>query len=199
MRRLTARALPTVVAGVLAFAPAAVGAQQADSVPRLGLSASSMLSLHAGVGQFEYAALGPEVGGTLDLGWFGSRRVRLSLGVDYLATTIDRADSLGVRGKGSAYVFSAFADVTAMGPLVRRITPYAGAGFGVDAVGTTISNEQIGTIYNTNVFNLHGQLGMLFYLTQRGRFQAEARFTGAHVVRRYGVRVGYVWLFNGLP
>ena len=199
MRRLTARALPAVIAGLAAFAPVAIGAQQVDSVPRLGLSASSLVSLHAGVGQFEHAALGPEVGGTLDLGWVGSRRVRVSLGIDYLATTIDRADSLGVREKGSAYVFSAFADVTAMGQLVRRMTPYVGAGFGVDAVGTTISNEQIGTIYNTNVFNIHAQLGALFYLTQRGRFQAEARFTAAHVVRRYGVRVGYVWLFNGLP
>jgi len=200
MRRLAARALPAVLAGIVALTVASVGAaQQVDSVPKLGLSASSMLSLHAGVGQFEYAALGPELGAALDLGWVGSRSVRLSLGIDYLATTIDRADSLGVREEGSAYVFTALADVTAMGPLVRRITPYVGVGFGVDAVGTTISNQQIGTIYNTNVFNLHGQVGALLYLTPKGRVQVEARFTGARVVKRYSVRVGYTWLFNGLP
>jgi hypothetical protein len=199
MRRLAAGALPAVLAGIVALTATRVGAQQVDSVPKRGLSASSLLSLHAGVGQFKYAALGTEVGGALDLGWLGSRRVRVSLGIDYLATTIDRTDSLGVREEGSAYVFTAFADVTAMAPLVRRMTPYVGVGFGVDAVGTTISNEQIGTIYNTNVFNLHGQVGTLFYLTPKGRFQAEARLTGARVVRRYGVRVGYVWLFNGLP
>ena len=196
---MAAGALPAVLAGIVALTASRVGAQQVDSVPKLGLSTSSMVTLHAGAGQFKYAALGPEVGGALDLGWFGSRRVRLSLGIDYLSTTIDRADSLGVREEGSAYVFTAFADVTAMGPLVRRMTPYVGVGFGVDAVGTPISNEQIGTIYNTNVFNLHGQVGTLFYLTPKGRLQAEARLTGARVVRRYAVRVGYVWLFNGLP
>ena len=151
------------------------------------------------MGQFEHATLGPEVGGSLDLGWMGSRRVRLSVGLDYLSTTIDRTDTLGVRERGSGYVFTAFTDVTAMMPLVRRMTPYAGVGFGVDAVGTTISNEEIGAIYNTNVFNLHAQAGTLLYLTPHGRLQVEARLTGARIVRRYAVRVGYVWLFNALP
>jgi len=150
------------------------------------------------VGQFEHATLGPEVGGSLDLGWMGSRRVRLSVGLDYLSTTVDRIDTLGVRERGSVYVFTAFTDVKAMMPLVRRMTPYAGAGFGVDAVGTTISNEEIGAIYNTNVFDLHAQLGTLIRLTPQGRLRAEARVTGARVVRRYGVRLGYTWLFNSL-
>ena len=184
---------------IVAFAPRGIAAQQGDSVPRLGLAASSAFSLHAGVAQFRHATLGTEVGVALDLGWLRSRSVRLSLGIDYLATTIDRADALGVRERGSGYVFTAFTDVTAMMPLVRRMTPYAGVGFGVDAVGTTIANEQVGAIYNTNVFNLHAQAGALFYLTPRRRFQAEARATGARTVRRYAVRIGYVWLFNGLP
>jgi hypothetical protein len=173
-------------------------AQLPDSTPRLGLGASSALSLHAGLGQFKHAALGPDVGAALDLGWFGSRLVRLSVGIDYLSTTIDRADSLGVRQRGTAYVFTGFADVNAMGPIRRRFTPYGGVGFGVDAVGTTIANDQVGGLYNTNVLNLHAQLGTLIRLTPRGRLRAEARVTGARVVRRYSVRVGYTWLFNGL-
>ena len=184
-----------VAAGFATRAPA----QQPDSTPQLGLSASSAISIHAGAGQFKHASLGPEVGGALDLGWIGSRRIRLAVGLDYLSTTITRPDSLGVRESGPAYVFTAFADVTALMPLVRRATPYAGVGFGVDAVGTSISNEQVGFLYNTNVFNLHAQAGSLFYMTPRTRFQVEARVTGARVVRRFGVRVGYVWLFNGLP
>jgi hypothetical protein len=188
-----------VIAGASALVSGSVGAQQADSTPRLGLSASSAIGLHAGAGQFKHAVLGTEVGATLDLGWIGSPRVRVSVGIDYLATTIDRPDSLGIRERGSAYVFTAIADVTAMTSLVRRVTPYGGVGFGVDAVGTTISNEQIGAIYNTNVFNLHAQAGALFYLTPRGRLQLEARATAARVVRRYGVRLGYVWVFNKLP
>ena len=95
----------------------------------------------------------------LDLGWIGSRRVRLSAGIDYLATTIDRPDSLGAQQRGRGYVFSALTDVTVMSSLTRLVAPYAGLGIGVDAVGTTIRNEQIGTIYNTNVFNVHGQVG----------------------------------------
>jgi hypothetical protein len=173
-------------------------AQQADSTPRLGLAASSALSVYAGMGQFKYSALGPDVGAALDLGWFGSRHVRLSVGIDYLSTTIDRADSLGVRQRGPAYVFTGVADVNAMGPIRRRFTPYGGLGFGVDAVGTTIANDQVGGLYNTNVLNLHAQLGTLIRLTPRGRLRAEARVTGARVVRRYSVRVGYTWLFNGL-
>ena len=174
------------------------GAQQPDSTPRLGLGASSALSVHAGLGQFKHAALGPDIGAALDLGWIGSRFVRLSVGVDYLSTTIDRPDSLGVRERGSGYVFTAFADVNAMGPIRRRFTPYGGVGFGVDAVGTTIANEQVGGLYNTNVLDVHAQLGTLIRLTPRGRLRAEARVTGARVVRRYSVRVGYTWLFNGL-
>jgi hypothetical protein len=188
-----------MIALLAALAPSWAGAQQADSTPRLGLGASSAISLHAGVGQFRHAALGTEVGAALDLGWIGSRRVRLAVGVDYLATTIDRPDSLGMRERGSGYVFTAFADVNAMGSLVRRVTPYGGVGVGIDAIGTTISNQQVGAIYNTNVFDLHAQAGGLFYLTPHGRLQAEARVTGARIVRRYGVRLGYVWMFNGLP
>jgi len=173
-------------------------AQKPDSTPTLGLGASGALSVHAGVGQFKHATLGPEVGAALDLGWIGSRLVRLSVGVDYLATTIDRTDSLGVRGRGSAYVFTAFADVNAMAPVARRFSPYGGVGFGVDAVGTTIANEQIGGLYNTNVLDLHAQLGTLVRLTPQGRLRAEVRVTGARVVRRYSLRVGYTWLFNSL-
>ena len=197
----TSRGAVSLVASVVALAVVAArtcGAQKADSTPRLGLGASSALSIHAGLGQFKHAALGPDVGAALDLGWIGSPLVRLSVGIDYLSTTINRPDSLGVRERGSGYVFTAFADVNAMGPIRRRFTPYGGVGFGVDAVGTTIANEQVGGLYNTNVLDVHAQLGTLIRLTPRGRLRAEARVTGARVVRRYSMRVGYTWLFNGL-
>ena len=190
-----------IVAIVIAasLAPAfAARAQQADSTPQLGLGASGALTVHAGFGQFKHASLGPEFGGALDLGWIGTRLVRLSVGVDYLATTIDRPDSLGVRERGSAYVFTAFADVNAMMSPSRRIAPYGGVGFGVDAVGTTIQNEQIGGLYNTNVLDVHAQVGTLFRVSSQGRVRAEARVTGARVVRRYGLRIGYTWVFNTL-
>jgi hypothetical protein len=187
-----------IAVAVLLVPCGATRAQQPDSTPRLGLGASSAVSVHAGLGRFKHASLGPEVGGVLDLGWIGSRLVRFSVGIDYLATTIDRADTLGIRARGSAYVFTGFADVNAMAPVARRFSPYGGVGFGVDAVGTTISNEQIGAIYNTNVFDLHAQLGTLIRLTPQGRLRAEARVTGARVVRRYGLRLGYTWLFNTL-
>jgi hypothetical protein len=199
MRRLAG----FLVLGVLV--PTMVAAQQVDSIPRrdstprLGLSASSALTAHVGVGRMKHAALGTEAGGALDVGWIGSRKVRLSVGVDYLSMTIDRPDSLGFRESGGGYVFTAFADVTVIPSLARRLSPYAGVGFGVDAVGTTISNEQIGALYNTNVLDLHGQLGAFYRLTPRGRLSLEARATGARVVRRVGVRLGYTWLYNGLP
>jgi hypothetical protein len=111
--------------------------------------------------------------------------------------TIDRPDSLGLRESGSGYVFTAFTDVTVFPSLSRRLSPYGGVGFGVDAVGTTISNEQFGALYNTNVLDVHAQAGALFRITPRGRLQLEARGTGARVVRRVSVRLGYTWLYNG--
>jgi hypothetical protein len=190
----------TIVAAVAVMvgAPTRAAAQRADSMPRLGLGASSALSVYGGVGQFKYGSLGRNVGAALDLGWIGSRHLRVSVGVDYLTTTITRTDSLGFRARGTGYVFSGLADLSLMGPIRRRFTPYAGIGFGVDAVGTQISNEQVGALYNTNVFEVHGQLGTLMRLTPRGRVHVEARAIGARVVRRYSVRVGYTWLFNGL-
>jgi outer membrane protein with beta-barrel domain len=182
--------------------PAALAAQQPpsrpDSTPRLGLGASSAINFHAGVGQVKHATLGVEAGGALDIGSIGARRVRLSVGVDYLAMSIDRPDSLGVRERGDGYVFTAFADVNVIPSLTRRLTPYGGAGFGVDAVGTTISNEQVGALYNTNVFDLHGQVGVLYRVTPNGRLSLEARGTGARVVRRVGVRLGYTLFYNQL-
>jgi hypothetical protein len=177
-------------------APASVAAQRADAPPRLGLGASSAFGLFVGAGAFPYSSLGPQLGGSLDLGWLGSRRVRLSVGLDYLSTTIYRTDSLGVRETGKGYVFSALADVNVMGSIARRITPYGGIGVGVDAVGTTIQNEQIGAIYNTNVFDVHVQVGALVRVAPRGRLSLEARGTGARIVRRVGFRVGYAWLYN---
>ena len=183
---------------VLIGASSAAHGQQVDSTPQLGLGASSALSLHVGVGQIKHASLGPEVGGSLDLGWLGARHARLSVGVDYLSMIIDRPDSLGVRERGGGYVLTALADVTILTSLARRVAPYGGVGFGVDAVGTSISNQQIGAIYNTNVFDLHAQLGTFVRVTPNGRVAVEARVTGARVVRRFGVRLGYTWFYNQL-
>jgi hypothetical protein len=187
------------LAALIVCVSAAAGAQQVDSTPKLGLGASSAITAYAGVGKFSHASLGPEVGARLDLGYFGRKGVRFLVGFDYLATRIDRADSLGSRQRGAAYVFTGVAEANVITSLARRVAPYAGAGVGVDAVGTTISNEQIGRLYNTNVFDVHAQLGAYLRLSERGRVQAEVRATGARVVRRFAARLGYTWFYNGLP
>jgi len=191
--------IAVLVAFLSAVCPTALSAQRTDSIPQLGLGASSAITVHAGVGQIKHAALGAEIGGALDLGYLGDRHVRLSLGVDYLSMMIDRPDSLGDRERGHGYVFTMFGDVTWLPSLQHRLSPYGGLGFGVDAVGTTISNEQIGALYNTNVFDLHAHAGALFRVTPRGYLTLEARGTGARVVRRVGVRLGYAWFYNQLP
>src|SRR5689334_10711625 len=155
-------------AAVSVASPATLAAQRADSTAQLGLGASSSIVLYGGVGRMKHAALGPEFGGALDLGFIGTRRVRVGIGIDYLAMVIDRSDSLGVRERGNGYVFTVFADATLLPSLARRVSPYGGVGFGVDAVGTTISNEQIGALYNTNVFDLHAQVGALYRVEPRG-------------------------------
>jgi hypothetical protein len=187
-----------IVAAVGLVVPRLARSQTADALPQLGLGASSAFGVYSGAGIFPHSSLGPQFGGTLDLGWIGSRRVRFSVGLDYLATTIDRPDSLGVPQRGKGYVFSALADVSVLGSVARRVTPYVGAGVGVDAVGTTIQNDHIGAIYNTNVFDVHGQVGALVRVAPRGRLSLEVRGTSARVVRRVSMRVGYVWLYNQL-
>jgi hypothetical protein len=96
------------------------------------------------------------------------------------------------------YVFTIFADVNYLASVRRRVAPYAGLGFGVDAVGTTIRNEQIGALYNTNVFNLHAQAGALVRVSRRGRLRLDVHAVTARVVRRVGFRVGYTILYNEL-
>lgn len=196
LRRLWSETLLVILLGMM---PTIARSQQADSTPQLGLGASSAISLHVGAGQIKHASLGTEVGGAIDVGWVGARWIRLSVGLDYLTMVIDRPDSLDVRERGNGYVFTTFADVNAIPMLARRVSPFGGVGFGIDAVGTTISNEQVGSIYNTNVFNLHAQAGLLFRITPHGRLELEARATGARVVRRVGVRLGYSWFYNQLP
>ena len=189
------------IAGVMVAAvvsPTSIGAQRVEAPPQLGLGASSALTVYTGAGIFPYSALGPQVGAMLDIGWIGSRNLRLSVGVDYLSTTIDRTDTLGIRQTGRGYVFSGLADLTLLGPVGRRVTPYVGAGFGVDAVGTSIRSEQIGAIYNTNVFDVHAQVGTFVRIARQGRLMLEARGTGARVVRRFAVRMGYAWFYNEL-
>ena len=190
---------PWVLVVLLTCLPAAAGAQQTDSTPKLGLGASSAVTVSLGVGRFKHASLGTDAGVRLDLGYLGRKRVRFLVGVDYLATHIDRTDSLGVRENGSGYVFTGVAEVNVLTSLARRVAPYVGAGVGVDAVGSTIENEQIARVYNTNVFDVHAQLGSYFRLSERGRLQAEVRGTGARVVRRFSARLGYTWFYNGLP
>lgn len=185
-------------AAIAGMVPGAAAAQQAERPPQFGLGASSALGLHAGGGILRHAALGLEVGGALDLGWIGTRHARVVAGVDYLSVRLDRPDSLGVRQTGPVYVFTIFADVNYLASVRHRVAPYAGVGFGVDAVGTTIQNAQIGALYNTNVFNLHGQAGALVRLTPRGRLKLELHAVTARVVRRVGFRIGYTVLYNEL-
>jgi hypothetical protein len=190
---------PKLVLALCAWIPAAARAQQADSTPKLGLSASSAVTAYVGVGRFKHSSLGTDVGARLDIGHFGSKRVRFLLGVDYLSTHIDRLDSLGVLQSGSGYVFTGVAEANVIGSLARRVAPYVGAGVGVDAVGSTISNNEVARLYNTNVFDVHAQAGAYFRVSDHGRLQAEVRGTGARIVRRFAIRLGYTWIYNGLP
>lgn len=185
-----------LAAVVLPFAEGP-GQEPADTA-RLGLAASSAFGVHAGAGVLRHASLGPVVGATIDVGSLRTRHLRLVLGVDYLALSLDRVDSLGTRARGRGYVFSAFADVNATTSPTRRVAPYAGIGFGVDAVGSALGNAQIDAIYNTNVFNVHAQVGFHTPITRSGRgaLTVELRATGARVVRRVGAHIGYTWLFN---
>ena len=186
----------------LLFLPllATIARAQQEPPPRLGLAASGALGLHLGVARVEHSDPGVELAGSLDLGWVGTRRVRLVLSVEQMVARVQRPDSMGVGVSGPFYDFSAGASLAWIGAPGRRVAPFGSVGLAVHALGSNTGSTFVDAFYNDNVLGAHGSLGATIALSPDGRqaLQLELRGVSAAEVNRAGIRVGYLRRFRDL-
>jgi hypothetical protein len=141
-----------------------------------------------------------ETGISLDLGWLGSRPVRLVVDAEYLNGHLSRLDSLGNRGRGPFYDMSLHVGVRYLPTLGHVVAPYVGAGMGVHALGSSTRVVEVDELYNRNIFGAHAMVGFYSFLTADGRnaLNFELRGVSAGNVRRASLRLGLTRFFRDL-
>jgi hypothetical protein len=193
------RAVPAPVAGLVYIVWSSSAAAQTPP-PQLGLAASGGIGVHAGGALLPYAGVAPEAGGSLDLGWIGSRNARLVVNVDYIRARVARRDTLNRPLRGTVFDFGAHVGVDFRSQLTARVSAYAGAGLGVHAVKSSITTLPVAGIYNTNLWGAHADIGFLTLLTDNGAhaLRVEVRGLSAGDLERVSVRAGYERLLGDL-
>ena len=187
----------------LATAPALLVAQQGAAEPepsRRGLAASGSIGVLGGFASLRAADPAFEAGVSLDLGWLGSHAVRLVVDAEYLNGHLSRLDSLGNRGRGPFYDMSLHVGVRYLPTLGHVVAPYAGAGVGVHALGSSTRVVEVDELYNRNIFGAHAMVGFYSFLTADGRnaLNFELRGVSAGNVRRASLRLGLTRFFREL-
>jgi hypothetical protein len=184
---------------LLALLAAPLGAQQQQQPPpqelsHLGLAAVGHVSAFEGVGIARTTDAGFEIGAGIDLGWIGSARNRLLLDATLLNSLVRFRDPENGLHRGPFYDLAASLSIARLLPRFGRVEPYALAGVGVEAVGSTTNDLTVDVLYNANRFALHAGAGALFTISPDGQdgALAEVRGTAAHALDRVSVRVGYV-------
>jgi hypothetical protein len=183
---------------LLALLAAPLGAQQQRQPPQelshLGLAAVGHVSMYEGVGIARTSDAGFEFGAGIDLGWIGSPSNRLLLDATLLNSLVRFRDAQNGLHRGPFYDLAASLSIARLLPRLGRMEPYALAGVGVEAVGSTTNDLTVDVLYNANRFALHAGAGALFTISPDGQDGAmvEVRGTAAHAVDRVSVRVGYV-------
>ncbi|MFN8581240.1 MAG: hypothetical protein U0163_09730 [Gemmatimonadaceae bacterium] len=160
-------------------------AAQTASGAHLGLAESGGMGVLLGAGEATHHLRGVEVGGSLDLGWIGSPRLRLVGDVawfggrlrsfvtqddkTYRSNVFDLAGTVAVQLHG--------------GSLKARTAPFVSAGVAVHALSSSFGSLPLDLRYNANRFGLMGAVGVNQWLgSGRQSLRFEARFqevTGA--------------------
>ena len=144
-----------------------------------------------------------ELSGTLDLGHFSSRRVRLRADVSFLRTGRFRAY---VAADDTTYR-NVFYDLSGMLNLAfalrdptHRVVPFVSFGTGIHVLTSSFGSIPIDLRYNTNVFGLQAASGVRIRAGHTGRRAVviEGGATLAKEVSRASVRLGTEWLFGDL-
>ncbi|HET6681663.1 MAG TPA: hypothetical protein VFG84_10720 [Gemmatimonadaceae bacterium] len=167
---------------------------------RRGLAASGSIGVVGGFASLRAADPAFETGISLDLGWVGSRPIRLVVDAEYLKGHLSRLDSLGNRGRGPFYDMSLHVGVRYLPTLGHLVAPYLGAGVGVHALGSSTRVVEVDELYNRNIFGAHAMVGFYSFLTADGRnaLNFELRGVSAGNVRRASLRLGLTRFFRDL-
>jgi hypothetical protein len=185
--------------------PAIAEAQQADTAKaasakegdgtRLGLAATGLVGIAGGPALLAQGNEAIDGAAIIDLGWIGSKRVRLVGDVSFLsALSPTLVEPTGAQRQARFYDFSVATTVEYVFPTAGRLEPYAGAGVAVHALASASGIIDFDLLYNTNLFGVHAVAGVIAALTRDGRIgaQIETRIIGVHRVGRGELRVGLV-------
>ena len=200
------RRLVFVVSVVVLWCPVVGRSQQPSqrqAPASLGLSSVGAVSIHVGGAALQRSIRGAEVGTTIDLGHFASRRVRLLADASYLRSFpfSERVESEGKSYRDVFYDLSGHVAVAVRGTSVTaRLSPYVAGGVGIHVLSSTFGSLAIDTRYNTNNFGLMGLAGMHVRVGSglRRSMLVEVRRVHSKNVRRLSVHLGLSALFNDL-
>lgn len=212
--------LPLGLALALAFvaegAPAIAKAQDAPPAPptavsgnttkegsALGLTAAAALGIHAGYGFVQHDIRAVEIGTTLDLGHFSTRRLRLTTAVTFMRSFphTERVDYEGKTYRAIIQDLNGEVGLTfLMREPTRRVVPFVSTGIAIHALSSAFQSLTLDSRYNTNNFALHANAGVRFRLgaaSRRALLLSVQRVECAQV-NRMMLRVGFDVLFNDL-
>jgi hypothetical protein len=189
------------VAAALVHLAAAVWARPAAAQePALGLRGIGAVGLGATASAIERDATGLELGVSVDLGHFRSRRVRPGATLAFLRS-LPRSEYVAQDDATYRDVFYDLSGHVTLTVLARdpgrRVIPYASLGAGVHALTSSYGSTPIDIRYNTNVFGLRVGTGLRF----RGRARALSVETTAVLARnvsRATIGLSTEWLVGDL-
>ncbi|MBL8961718.1 MAG: hypothetical protein JNJ98_17795 [Gemmatimonadetes bacterium] len=188
------------VAAVALVAQVAWAQAATAQEPALGLRGIGAFGLTAGASSIERNATGIELGATLDLGHFRSRRVRPGAAVSFLRS-LPRSEYVPQEDATYRDVFYDLSGHVTLTVLARdpvhAVVPYASVGAGVHALTSSYGSIPIDIRYNTNVLGLRMGAGLRF----RGRARAlslESTAILARNVSRATIGLSTEWLKGDL-
>lgn len=142
-----------------------------------------------------------EASGSLDLGHFASRRVRLSAEAAFLRAFPHRefvvAENATYRDVFYDLSGHVDLDLLLLDPGQAAI-PYLSFGIGVHALTSSFGSTPIDLLYNTNVFGMKAATGVRLRVGDRRAIVIEGAAILAKSVSRGTVRIGSEWLFGDL-
>jgi hypothetical protein len=182
------------------LSPAATTAKAAAA---LGLSATAALGVHAGYVLMERDIHGYEVGATLDLGHFASRRVRLATELSFMRSN-PHSERVETEGKTYRAIIQDLNGGVNLNFLLReptsRFVPFVSGGIGLHALSSAFESLTIDTRYNTNNFSVQAYAGVRIRTgaASRRAVTLAVQRVQANDVSRTSFRIGLDALFNDL-
>ena len=183
----------------------AVGADRGtcqEPSAQLGLSAAGGFGVFLGGGGASHHISGGEGGVLLDLGWVGSRRVRLVGDASMFVGSLHEYVAQDDRDfSGAVFDLSSTVSLLALtGSATARHSAYASAGVSIHALSSSFGSVPLDQRYNANRFGIAGALGGRAWVGQEGRRALFAELKGQTVksLNRWALRAGYMHNFGPL-